>query len=425
MGAGVAAAERDLEHVLILAVLVHALVVPWEAWEIAAGMDAVVAIAMMRVAWISRFASAAALVCAGVALAAERRGLPFFLLPAFAWTFAFVRAGVWSRPLSLASAVVAIAFAFPRTRLAAGGALAAWIGLLTEAVLLRARPFEAYGRLARWRHPRWWARPLDVLANSRFFGAVLEPLPEVTMRSDIRDVVYVNYLVAAETAAALVPPGLELQRVGPNGKYALFTFLTYRHGNFGFAFLGPLRRLLPSPVQTNWRIHVFDPNTGHRGIYFLTNAITASLPALAARLTTEGMPMHVLKEGSVTRDADGTLTVHLDPGAGSAPDADLVLRPTAEPPALTGAWAECWTDYRDFLAYCVPQDRAMSSQPLRGRVSRQEIDLGIPLDACAPLEGEVVSRAARVLAVEGEPLCFHVPAVTFTFSIEAHDGQNQ
>jgi len=200
--------------------------------------------------------------------------------------------------------------------------LQVWLGLVTEEVLFRARPYEATGRLARWRHPGpgLLARLADGLANSRLAGALLEPLPEVEMRSDIRDVVYVNYLVPAATLAPLVPEGLELQRVGPDGKYALFTFLTYQHGHFGFAFLGPLRRLLPSPVQTNWRVHVRDPRTGHEGITFVTNAISSAAPALGARLLTEGMPMHVLERAEVTRADDGAITVSLQPGAGSAPD---------------------------------------------------------------------------------------------------------
>jgi len=112
--------------------------------------------------------------------------------------------------------------------------------------------------------------------------------------------------------------------------------------------------------------------------------------------------------------------VELDPGAGSAPDATMTLRP-AEAPTLTGPWRECWEDWRAFLAYCVPQDRALSSQPLRRRISRQEIHLGIPIETCEPLAGTVVSRAASAIAGDQEPLCFRVPEVRFRFAVEAHD----
>ena len=447
----------------------------WLPWQLCAVADLTMALAMVRVRWLPSAASWSVLaltlvavapdqyaqavwVTRGVTLAAadpegylalERALFPltagwgalFYTLGALGWTVCFARGGTWSRALTLLSgptwATMAVAVVSPLLPpgmrpgpvfvSAANGLgflqLQVWLGLVTEAVLFRARPYEATGRLARWRHPGsgLFARLADGLANSRLAGALLEPLPEVEMRSDIRDVVYVNYLVPAAMLEALVPEGLELERLGPDGKYALFTFLSYQHGHFGFAFLGPARRFLPSPVQTNWRVHVRDPRTGHDGIAFVTNAISSVVPALGARLLTEGMPMHVLERAEVTRAEDGAITVSLRPGAGSAPDAELRLRPRPAPHVLTGAWAECWSSFDAFLAYCVPQDRAMSSQPLRGRISRQEIDLGIPLTACRSLEGTVVSRAARALVGDAAPLCFHVDRVSFSFSVEAHD----
>ncbi len=445
----------------------------WLPWQACALADLLLALAMARVRWMPRAArvlvviftvaavvpdqyAQAVWVTRGVALAQtdhaaylalERAIFPLtagwgallYTLAALGWTWCFAGGGVWSRALGLLSVplwttmlVAVLAPLLPvehrptATFVSAANGLGflqlqVWLGLVTEAVLRRARPDEPFGRLARWRHPGSGAlaRLCDAFANSRLFGALLEPLPEVPMRSDITDVVYVNYLVPAEKAAALVPPGLELQRLGPRGEHALFTFLTYQHGHFGFAFLGPLRRLFPSPVQTNWRIHVRDPETGQEGITFLTNAITNTPQALAARMLTEGMPMHVLRRGEV-RHEGAALRVTLDPGGGSAPDAELLLRP-CETPAMTGAWAECWPDFRAFLAYCVPQDRAMSSQPLRRRVSRQEIALGIPLEACEPMEGEVISRAAHAIAGDARPLCFRVARVSFRFALEAHD----
>lgn len=286
----------------------------------------------------------------------------------------------------------------------------------------RALPFSRWGRLATWRHPSRgpFARLADALANSRVVGALLEPLPELEMRSDITDVVYVNYVVPAERLVPLVPPGLELQRLGPDGRYGLFTFLTYRHGHFGFAILGPLRRLMPSPIQTNWRIHVRDPRTRHEGITFLTNAITSAPLALGARLISEGMPMHVLSSARLARESDGTIQMALVPGRGSAPDAEATLRPTAKP-RTSEAFDDCWPSFDAFLAYCVPQNRAMSSQPHKHRVARQEIEIPIRLETCQPLEGEVISRAAAEIVGDARPICFRVPAVPFRFRHEAHD----
>ena len=363
-----------------------------------------------------------------------------YTLAAIGWTACFAMARTWSRALTWVSVAawavmlfVTGAFFLPASMrpsaegIAIGNAvgftlLQVWLALVTEEVLRRRRPIAAWGRDASWRHP--WdnvlGRGLDVIANSRLAGAFLEPLPAFAMVSDITDVVYVNYLVPADRLAPLVPPGLRLQRLGPDSEYALFTFLTYRHGHFGFRMLGPLRRLMPSPVQTNWRIHVEDPRTGARGIFFVTNAITATAQALGARMLTEGMPMHVLAKGRVTRDQTGTLRVSLDPGAGSAPDCEAALSP-APTPTFEGAWKASFPTFRDFLAYCVPQDRAMSTQPSAGTVTRQEIDLGIPPGACEPLAGEVESRAAAEIVGDAKPVCFRVPSVLFRFEVEEKD----
>jgi hypothetical protein len=136
----------------------------------------------------------------------------------------------------------------------------------------------------------------------------------------------------------------------------------------------------------------------------------------------EGMPMHVPARAEIERSAGGAVRVLLDPGAGSAPDARIALRPAATPSSLPPPWSACFASFRDFLAYCVPQDRAMASQPWQGTVSRQEIDLGIPLDACEPLEGEVRSEAARAIVGEAAPLCFRVAGVRFLFTGEEYDA---
>jgi hypothetical protein len=72
------------------------------------------------------------------------------------------------------------------------------------------------------------------------------------------------------------------------------------------------------------------------------------------------------------------------------------------------------------LAYCVPQDRAFSSQPWYARLTRQEIMLDIPLEACKPLEGVVYSRTARKFVGDATPFCFFVAKVNFRFEQEIY-----
>jgi hypothetical protein len=178
--------------------------------------------------------------------------------------------------------------------------------------------------------------------------------------------------------------------------------------------------LLPSPVQSNWRIYVRDPRSGKIGIYFVSTAISSTPHALAARLLSEGIPMHALAAGSVQVAGDGAVRVRLDPGQGSGPDLEAELRPgSADLPA---PFDVCWKSYRDFLDYSVTQDRALSSQPWYGRVTRQEIRLGIPLEVCEPLAGSVRSRTAEGLLGPAVCVSFRVPRVSFCFDCEERDA---
>lgn len=119
---------------------------------------------------------------------------------------------------------------------------------------------------------------------------------------------------------------------------------------------------------------------------------------------------------------DGAIRVRLDPGSGSAPD----LKPTHPAnPVLPAAWNDCFPSYENFLAYAVPQDRALVTQPWYDRVVRQEISLGIPLSACEPLQGAVQSQAAENYVGQTEAVFFLVPQVAFLFSEERFDSQKK
>ena len=451
----------------------------WLPWQLTAFADLLLGMALWRTSWLPRLPAAATLVFTVLAILPDQSGeflwvtrgpelaleadqsgdltlyLQFekqidravvawagtlYLCMALCWSWCFAAAGVWNRTLTWLSVVAWVSLALgsaglllpdemqpaPAIANALNGIgltlLLAWLAIVAELVLRRARPDEAHGRLAPWRHP-WrgpFGRMFDLIANSRLLRAYCEWLPPVAFLSDITDVIYVNYLAPAERLEPFVPHGLQLQRLGPGCRYALFTHLTYRHGHFGPRLLGPLRRLLPSPIHSNWRIYVRDPHSNLTGIYFVTNAIDSTPHALAARLLSEGMPMHTLGRAVVQVSADRSCRILLDPGSGSAPDLEAALT-TADAVLPGPPWNECFDNYLALLKYCVPQDRAFSSQPWYGRITRQEIVLGIPLESCEPLAGEVRSHAAGLFVGEAEPLCFRVARVAFCFEREEHD----
>lgn len=451
----------------------------WLPWQAAAVADVLTGLALWRTSWVPRLPAAAVLLFTLLAVAPDQAGqflwvtrgldraaeadrsgdlslyLDFekqayravvvwggtlYLCMAVSWSWCFAAAGTWKRSLTVLSlftwsllAIGSVGMLLPTFWRPSPGLVGAsnaagltlllfWLALVTEQVLRRARPDEKHGRMAPWRHPGRgiFGSVLEMLGNSRLLRAYCEWLPSVAFLSDITDVIYVNYLVEADRLEPFVPAGLELQRLGRGSRYALFTHLTYRHGHFGPRRLGPLRRLLPSPVHSNWRIYVVDPHSGLRGVYFVINAIASTPHALAARLLSEGMPMHVLRRAAVQVGDDRSCRVLLDPGQGSAPDLEAELR--AGDAVLPGPpWSECFESHTAFLSYCVPQDRAFSSQPWYGRITRQEISLRIPLESCEPLTGEVRSHVAAAYVGEAAPLCFRVGRVAFCFEREEYD----
>jgi hypothetical protein len=452
----------------------------WFPWQLTALADLLLAVALVRTRWIPRVPASFTLIVTlaavipdqtgqflwitrGIDLAREavRSGetstyLAFetatfkliagwgtvgYLAGAIGWTWCFAAAGTWSRALTWLSVAtwgifaVATAIFFLPARLqpnplliGAGNAvgfvlLEIWLIAVTERVLARSRPSTMHGRGAPWRSCKrgMIGDGFDWLANSAFLRATAELLPAPALASDIRDVVYVNYLVKAEKLERFTPPGLQLQRIGPESRWTVFTFLTYRHGHFGPRALGPLRKLMPSPIQSNWRLYVIDPRTKHAGVYFVTTAISSMIHALAGRMLSEGVPMHVWREASLNRRSDGSIQIALDPGDGSAPDARIDVRPTDQG-TLPAPWCKCFADYLEMLKFIVPQDRALSPQTWYARICRQEINLGIPLETIVPLIGDVKSASAtEMLGAQQQPLCFYVPRVSFRFDRETFD----
>jgi len=229
------------------------------------------------------------------------------------------------------------------------------------------------------------------------------------MQSSITDVVYLNWLVPTERAAALLPAPLRAHDLGGRSFVSL---LTYRHGNFGPALLGPLRRLLPSPVQSNWRLYLEPEGEGaaHDAIYFFKTSIDSDLLCAASRLFSDGLPSQRPLEASHLRREQHVMSV-LDPGAGSAPDLYAVVEECAgrELPAelegVVGDWGET-------VRYLFEQNRALNV--VHDAVVESRITIPIRLEDVRP---------ARVHACESEWLselvqgcacfAFVVPAVEF------------
>ena len=242
---------------------------------------------------------------------------------------------------------------------------------------------------------------LGQAAGRDFLGGVrdmLRPLPFLPIRSDITDVVYLNWWVPTQRVRHLLPSPLVLgQR---NGMTAL-SILHYQHGGFGWAFLGPLRRLLPGPIQSNWRLYC-EGNS----IYFIHTLVSSPAVAIGARLFSDGLP--------AVWDAR---LVHLRDGnqisiAASRPDLEATV---VEDPNLK---------LHPDTKYLIERNGAIDSDPTWGVVRLSMIDIPINLDRVRPARVVHVTSHALDTIVEGCPcFAFVVPQVRFTAQGEQTQGR--
>ena len=265
-------------------------------------------------------------------------------------------------------------------------------------------------------HPGSSGRLLARIANSTRWAnwrhAIMSRLPFMTLASDVVDVSYVSWLVDAQAAQALLPPGLTLfQRDGKTP----FTVLTYRHGHFGPRLAGPLRRLMPSPLQSNWRLYLDHAPAGAPQVptvFFLKNVMDSLPHALATRLFSDILPTHLA--AAMTHGVDEK-TVHcgIAAGAGSAPALAMQAQ-MAGAKALDQEWRAMFGSWDDAVAHLACQDAAVAHVPRNGRLALGEISLPVDLAKVLPL---TPLRAECALLAQlpalSAPLAFLVPAVPF------------
>lgn len=254
-----------------------------------------------------------------------------------------------------------------------------------------------------------WGRLQDGLANSRGLArlrrAIFSRLPFPVLASDVRDVVYASWVVPLDGFAGEIPPGVAVLE---RGGLTIVTALTYRHGGFGPALAGPLRRLFPSPRQSNWRLYLARPGI----VLFVKNVFDSALYALGTRLFSDALPSHhAARFDHVIDDAGCRVEIG---GPGSAPGLKLEAVPvdTRTLPADFAPFFATWDEAVRFL--CL-QDAAVARIEGESGLAYAQIDLPIDVAKVQPLTATAGAPGAwlAVRGVAGQPFCFRVPAVPF------------
>ncbi len=235
------------------------------------------------------------------------------------------------------------------------------------------------------------------------------PLPALV--SDVSDVAYLSWWV---DAGALPRPPAGYRYWTWKGRTP-FTVLTYRHGCFGPAFLGPMRRLFPSPSQSNWRWYVLRDDEAADAVptvLFARNVMDSLLHVVGARLWSDAMQpqlafrLHHRVEG-------GNVSTVIDAGTGVAPTLATTLE-QGDRQEYGSAWVDCFGSHADAVRFLACQDAAIAVAP-DARVAYTKISLPIDPDAVTPLR--VIDIACPMVAQMGaspaEAFCFLVPRVAF------------
>mgnify|MGYP000037053399 CR=1 FL=1 len=243
--------------------------------------------------------------------------------------------------------------------------------------------------------------------------------PFLRLRSDVTNVVYMNWIIESESVHHLIPNGLELWE--ENGQ-TIFTILTYRHGNFGPSFLGPLRRMFFSPLQSNWRLYLKSaPPQVPQGstVLFLKNSMSSHLYALGTRVLSDVLATHLPRKFVHTHDGSSFTTI-ISPGKGSAPKLNCVTHSNNEK-RLGSQFSQIFDSWDNAIEFLSFQDAAVSYTDRDSIFAFSEIKLPIDISTIEPLE--LQSEGFECPMIEGflpqsEPLCFVIPNVCFLATSE-------
>lgn len=260
---------------------------------------------------------------------------------------------------------------------------------------------------------------LETVLNSKGLRDFMRPLAQLSspvLKSNIENVVYLNWLVPTERVKHLLPEPLAFDEFQSQ---TVVSLLTYRHGHFGPAIFGPLRWLLPSPTQSNWRFYVLPENkqAARDGIYFFKTMLSQPLYTFGSRLLSDGLPSHwapTLIHECVRRPGHDMLWTVIEAGRSNAPDLRAELR-TVEARVLPESWSRAFESWEQAVQYLIEQNRGLNVHPHIGQVIESRISIPITLAdiKAAECSSAVESEWLKDVIMACDCFAFVVPSLTF------------
>lgn len=238
-------------------------------------------------------------------------------------------------------------------------------------------------------------------------------VPFLRLESQATDTVYMSWLVDADVVRQRFPEPIQLWE--KDGK-TIFSILFYHHHHFGWRWLGPLRKIFPSPRQSNWRFYLAEtvlPKT----VVFEQIVVDQMLYVTGGRVLTDAMPAQFDPhfQHAVQQTEQGLkirAKIHID--ARYQLQVNLASQPEQ---TLPSDWAAMFSDWDCAMQSLIPQQHVWVEcvdQPMQ--LSQANIRIETEYQAIQALSIEQLECPfLRELGIteQDQALCFFLPHLDF------------
>jgi len=259
---------------------------------------------------------------------------------------------------------------------------------------------------------------LNTLLNSisfwRFKTIIFKPFTYLKLRSDIEEVIYLNWLIPKERITSLIPKNVKVQE---HDGFVVFTCLIYKHKNFAPLLFGPFRKFFGSPYQSNWRLYIDYPKkhkSNNEGtILFIKNILSSINYTIGSRLMSNILQSQCAKEINMINDHNSGRAEII---SGEANLPSLSFKYTEKSAWEIGKnFGEVFKDSLDLIHAICYQEFAVTELPIHGYLCKGEINLQFNENDIKPIElTELIGDEFKEWIQGCDFVGFKIPHVRFT-----------
>ncbi len=247
---------------------------------------------------------------------------------------------------------------------------------------------------------------LNFILNKKLFlktKTVLNyPFSKFKLKSDIKDVVYLNWMVPIDKIKHIVPEHYNLIQYGDS---VLLTVLNYKHGNLRPSAFDMVKSIFGSPFQSNWRLYI---DTKKPTVLFISNVMSSLIYTLGSRVFSNILQTHYPIKFKHSKSKS-----IIESGESNANSIYIETKPTNNW-VIPEVFTNISKNHIDLLNNICIQDFALSKLE-KNKYCVAEINLGFDVNEIIPLEITTFeSKALQNIIKDGECFAFMIPKVDFT-----------